>query len=145
MNFAENGTSIGLFVVALVAVGAIFWTKYFSGELPEKFAFRTCQGKAWKEAYPNHSKEEIRTFLRLFTYSFAFRESEALKFAPSDKIYDVYETLYPKSGGIDALELETLAAKLEKRYQLRLEEVWSQELTLGELYRASRSGLLHVS
>lgn len=39
----------------------------------------------------------------------------------------------------DALELETLVSKLQKQYTLELEPIWSDQLTLGELFTRIRA------
>jgi hypothetical protein len=35
-----------------------------------------------------------------------------------------------------SLEVETLACELEKRFGLRLESLWSDQLTLGDVFTA---------
>ncbi len=62
------------------------------------------------------------------------RKADALKFRPSDKIYHIYRAIYPTDFGADTLELEQLSAQLEKYYGVILERIWSEDLTLGELF-----------
>ena len=96
-------------------------------------------GKAWKRTFPHASKGEIREFLYTFVDAFAFPRTKALQFAPTDQVLAVYRALYPLKGFPDALELETFATQLERRYSLSLREIWREELTLGEVFsRASR-------
>ena len=106
------------------------------GYAPEPFAARACQGHVWRRAYPDSTKEELRQFLKLFTHAFAFRDSENLQFGPHDRVYGVYRTLYPRLGGMDVLEIETLAASVERTYGVKLEHIWSESLTLGNLFAA---------
>jgi propanediol dehydratase small subunit len=100
---------------------------------------RHCAGRAWRRAFPSASREQIRRFLRLFVEAFAFPEKRMLKFAPNDRIYDIYKAANPTEGWPDALELESLAKRLRVTYGLDLRATWSESLTLGELFhRASR-------
>lgn len=118
----------------LVFVGALIWVNR-NGELsPFPFRTRSCQGTGWRQAFPTASKQDIREFLAMFVGAFALRDGEKLKFNPSDRILGVYCARYPSKGTPDALELETLAKFVESRYGVRLEEIWSEELTLGELF-----------
>ncbi|MEJ5991657.1 hypothetical protein WG902_16760 [Ramlibacter sp. PS3R-8] len=125
-----------LLALALFVSAGLAWNHFFGGFAPAPFGSRSCQGTAWKRAFPAASKEQIRGFLSTFTDSFAFRASERLQFAPDDRIMSVYRAMYPDSGGMDALELETLAMLTERRYGVRLAELWSDRLTFGELFAA---------
>jgi propanediol dehydratase small subunit len=130
---------MGSFVAVLVALTAVVglgtvWAHFFGGFAPEPYRTRACQGRAWKRAFPDASKEQVREFLETFAESFAFRSSQRLQFAPEDCIMAVYRAIYPRSGGADGLELETLALKAERSYGLRLADVWSDRLTFGELF-----------
>ncbi len=57
-----------------------------------------------------------------------------MQFLPSDRVFDVYQAIYPSKYLPDALELETLAKELDRMYRISLEELWSEELTLGQLF-----------
>ncbi|WP_295994000.1 hypothetical protein [Rugamonas sp.] len=120
-------------IFAVVLVGLLISTKY-RPNLPRPYRLRSCEGQGWRRTFPTASKEEIRSFLLLFVSAFAFSDKDKLKFGPDDKILDVYRSLYPSQWLPDALELETLANDLQKRYALNLESVWSDDLTLGELF-----------
>jgi propanediol dehydratase small subunit len=95
---------------------------------------RSCTGRAWKRAFPQASNQEIRQFLYLFVIAFGFPKKRALCFAPSDRILQIYNSLYPIKGWPDALELETLAIKLEASYRINLREIWREDLTIGDLF-----------
>jgi propanediol dehydratase small subunit len=95
---------------------------------------RSCMGRAWKQTFPQASKDEIRQFLYVFVDAFAFPKGRALQFAPADCVLAVYRSLYPVQGWPDALELETLALGLERRYTVDLPKLWRDDLTLGELF-----------
>jgi len=116
---------IGAFIIAL------FW---FSDTLPKKYRNRNCMGKNWKSTFPNSNKKDIRKFLLMFTDAFAFSPSDRLKFEPDDKILDIYHELYPSKWMADALEVETLAEEFDKKYSIKFNDLWHDDLTLGELY-----------
>ena len=118
---------IGILVILVIA----FWS---SDTLPKKYRSRDCMGKNWKTEFPSSSKEDIRNFLLVFTDSFAFSASDKLKFEPSDKLLDIYRELYPTKWMADALEFETLANEVSKKYRVKLHDIWHDDLTLGELY-----------
>ncbi len=100
---------------------------------------RKCTGYLWKRAYPKSSKAEIREFLGLFVRAFGFKSTQKLNFAPSDKVMEIYRSLYtPKWTIADSLELETLAIDLEKTYGLVLEKSWREDLTLGEIFELTQ-------
>jgi len=122
-------------VLGLVVVGLAI-SAFFVDGLPAKIRERKCQGAAWRRAFPEAPKQAIREFLSVFVDAFAFRKSERLKFRPEDKIIDIYRSVYPKRLIPDALELETFAEDLERRFGFRLVSVWSDQLTLGEVFRA---------
>lgn len=88
-----------------------------------------------EETFPDASKHEIREFLSVFVSGFAFRESERLKFATYDTVMAVYRALYPGRWTPDALEVETLANDLRKKYGVELAAVWNeQDISLGALF-----------
>ncbi|MBV8380231.1 MAG: hypothetical protein JO369_05645 [Paucibacter sp.] len=102
-----------------------------------EFEFRSvCQGASWRRAFPGASKASIREFLELFVEAFAFPSSKRLTFSPDDQILPIYRRLYPSRWIPDALELETFAKDLEARSGLRLESIWSERLTLGQVFAA---------
>ncbi|MCP4321993.1 MAG: hypothetical protein GY787_09110 [Alteromonadales bacterium] len=102
--------------------------------LPKKYQARSCMGTNWKREFPSSDKSEIRDFLIFFTDAFAFSRKDKLKFEPNDIILDIYRGMYPSKLMADSLELETLADDLETKYNLKFDEIWSETLTLGELF-----------
>lgn len=101
---------------------------------PAPYGRRSCQGAAWRRAFPNASKQDLRAFLGVFVDAFAFRSSSRLKFSPNDSLLEIYRVIYPNRWTPDALELETLAQQVERRYNVRFADVWHGRLTLGELF-----------
>lgn len=120
-------------IFAVVLVGIVISLNN-QPDLPRPYRFRSCEGQGWRRAFPTASKDEIRSFLLLFVSAFAFADKDKLKFRPDDKILHVYRSIYPSQWMPDALELETLANELQKRYALKLESIWNDDLTLGELF-----------
>lgn len=121
--------------VVIAILGTVLWSMKYGGALPVPFRSRACQGRLWRGDFPDASKHEIREFLSVFVSGFAFRESERLKFAPYDTVMAVYRALYPGRWTPDALEVETLANDLRKKYGVELAAVWNeQDISLGALF-----------
>jgi len=122
-------------VLLVLAIAAIFaWGLAFGGRLPVAYRARSCQGRGWRQAFPSATKQEIRAFLSLFASAFAFDDREKLKLAPEDGVLKIYRAQYPSRLQPDAMEFETLALDLERHHRLKLEAVWKDSLTLGELF-----------
>ncbi|MCE2570051.1 hypothetical protein [Motilimonas eburnea] len=126
-----------LALIFIVIVAALCW---FDDSLPKQYRRRVCMGRRWKQAFPAAKKQDMRRFLTDFTLAFAFDEKDKLQFAPTDKILDIYRALYPKKWMPDSLEIETLAEDMAVKYQVKLEGIWYDDLTLGELYLATQPG-----
>lgn len=120
--------------VGLVIAAWVLWPLTFGGLLPPPFRQRICQGKGWRTAFPHASKQEIRDFLLLFVDAFAFRQTDKLKLSPEDNVMSLYRSLYPHRWLADALEVETLAEDLRKKYSVELAAVWNEGVTLGALF-----------
>jgi hypothetical protein len=104
------------------------------GYLPRYFRSRNCQGRSWRRAFPDASKQEIREFLTVFCTAFQLRECEKLKLRPDDGILNIQRAITPE-WAIDPLEeSEDLARKLSDDYGFDLAAAWSDKLTLGELF-----------
>ena len=98
------------------------------------FRNRTCQGRGWRRSFPDARIKDIRDFLLLFMQAFAFSGDDKLKLNPDDKILEIYKALYPSKWMPDALEFETLAKNLWRKYSVDLGTIWKDELTLGDLF-----------
>jgi hypothetical protein len=95
---------------------------------------RACTGFQWRRRFPESPKTEIREFLSMFVDAFAFRQSQRCCFSPDDRVMEIYRMLYPDKFMADALELETLASHLRKRYGVDAAKFWREDITLGEIY-----------
>lgn len=102
--------------------------------LRKKYWWRMCTGLQWRERFPEAPKEDIREFLREFTEAFGFGKKRALKFAPDDKIGEIYRTRYPTAGLPDRLEMVDFALMLERRYGVDMTGRWREDVTLGDIF-----------
>lgn len=100
----------------------------------QRYWDRTCTGANWHSRFPDSPKDEIRKFLQTFVDGFAFKDQQRLKFAPDDKVMDVYRALYPSEGWLDSLEIETFSENLKKEYDFDLATVTNPDITLGQLF-----------
>lgn len=139
-NVGHLKTMSASLIISLGIIAALLWSAWKGMPLPLPFRNRGCQGAGWRRAFPDVPKQNIREFLALFAEAFAFDDSTKLQFNPNDKILDVYRSLYPHKWQPDGLEVETLAKFIEETYRVSLGGVWSEHLTLGELF-AYASGL----
>lgn len=126
-------SAVVVFVV-LSLVAAVLWSGRHGGYPPQPFRGRACQGSRWRRAFPSAPKQQLRSFLGTFAEAFAFRPASALQFAPHDCVLSIYRAIYSRNNLVDSLELETLARLLERRYGVALGDVWSTDLTLGQLF-----------
>ena len=124
--------SAAIFVAVLVLV--VLLSTVFDDGVPPTYRGRSCQGKNWRRSFPKRSKQSIREFLSLFTDSFAIKSGRGLSFQPDDELMAIYRARYPRLGWSDVLELETFARDLEKRHNLRLEDIWHEHITLGQVF-----------
>lgn len=125
-------------VLIVVVAGIAVWTLVFGGAPPSTYRARGCQGSGWRSAFPDVPKSEIREFLSLFVSAFAFDETHKLKFDPTDRVLDIYRSIYPHKWMADALEVETFAKDFESKYGVAFAAAWCEEVTLGELFTHSR-------
>jgi propanediol dehydratase small subunit len=135
----EPQYSFAVFVIGLAVVATILLIISHPRTIRE-FWQRSCMGRTWKLTFPRASKGEIRQFLYMFVDAFAFPKRRALQFAPTDRVLAIYRGLYPLKGWPDALELEKLALRLERKYAVDLRKIWRDELTLGEIFSRINSG-----
>ncbi len=134
-------TSTILFYIAFLF--AVVGGAYFGALLPGQYHNRSCQGKGWRLAFPDASKEEIRAFLEFFMEAFGYAKKEKLKLSPDDQLLEIYRKQYPYRWQPDQLEFETLASDLDTEYGLDFSSIWKNELTLGELFSEIHSGAKH--
>jgi propanediol dehydratase small subunit len=120
-SFAIVGTAVG---VAVEIARRKRLRPYFQ---------RRCAGRHWRKQFPTSSKAQIREFLGVFIDAFALPRKHQLKFRPDDRVMDVYRAINQR-GWPDAMELESLAHSLKRRFGVSLEGIWRDDLTLGEVF-----------
>lgn len=122
-------------IAIISAVVALFIANYFWGwRMPVPYRDRSFQGRVWKRAFPRASTEQIREFLSIFVEGFGFRAKEKLNFAPEDELMQIYRAVNPSNLCGDSLEFETLDMLIEKRYGIKLSDIWTEKMTLGQLF-----------
>lgn len=94
---------------------------------------RKCTGRLWVKHFPSVSTASIREFLNLVAEAFIF-PGRHLKFAPDDRVFDIYHSIYPDRSMPDACELETLVRLVAERYGVDIAPRLHEKTTLGELY-----------
>ena len=123
-------------IIILAAVGFYAYREFMHG--PKRYRSRPCMGKAWKNAYPNSENDNIRMFLECLVNGMAFSSKVRLKFEPSDKLMDIYRSIYNgKIPSGDAMECETFLENLASSYSVNLASLYEfsdEETTLGSLY-----------
>src|SRR5262245_13878943 len=84
---------IALLVVAAVCGGFIGHAHRSRSLRP--YWQRACMGIRWRRRFPDAPKADIREFLRIFVDAFAFNQRRRSRFAPDDRVMDVYRALNP--------------------------------------------------
>jgi propanediol dehydratase small subunit len=125
--------------IATTAAGVGFYAWFLSRGLLQHYWQRSCAGKAWKQQFPSASNDDIRGFLGIFTTAFLFKSKKRLKFHPDDNVMAIYRAVYPMKNMPDSMELESFAMKLKKQYDIDLYAITNHEITLGELFRLTRT------
>jgi hypothetical protein len=95
---------------------------------------RGCAGRAWRDAFPDASKEDIRQFLYLVVDAFGFGRERALQLAPTDSPLSLYHAAYPDPSAPDALEIETLCRSISMTYGAATLEAVAPGISFGELF-----------
>ena len=128
-----NGSSWLIVASLLLAIAILFYPS-----LHKKYRSRQCTGKLWKAEFPLDEKQTIRSFLTCLTDSMAFRKRDILKFRPSDKVLDIYKSIYcDRIPYGDCMECETFLENLSETFGKDIEslfEYWHEEITLRDLY-----------
>lgn len=100
---------------------------------------RPCAGIRWHRRFPNVPLDDVRGFLSTFGTAFGFNDRQRCLFRPEDRVMDVYNAINPPHVSIDALELEIFAQDFQQRYGINLEDCWSNDMTLGDLFERTRA------
>lgn len=73
-------TSITTIIIAIIIGALLFWKS--GGNLPKRFQSRKCQGRGWRQHFPQTPINEIRDFLLFFVKAFAFSDNEKIEVHP---------------------------------------------------------------
>jgi hypothetical protein len=125
-------------MLVLLIFASILWDWRRSGRtffhpLPSPFRDRKSQESTWRQAYPE-KMSMADALLRALCEAFHFNPDHRYRFAPSDRLMDVYRACYPrwKFWNIgDNMEIESLIMELQRRFQLSDADVL--EMTLAEV------------
>ena len=130
------------FILTVLSLGLLVsvWAECIRQRELRPLLSRRCSGWRWHRLFPDASTADIRSFLTLFADCFGIRRKHRLAFRPDDRIMDIYRALYPPQCSIaDAMDMDDLAAEMEETYGLHLDEVWHENISLGELFDNARS------
>lgn len=119
-----------------ILLACAFVVALFEGKrLPALLSERPCQGHAWRRAFRQAEKQEIRDFLGLVMDAYGLPAREKLRLRPDDELLAIYRSIYAgRVALMDDCELEQLTLDLRRRYGLDLEACWNERLTLGEVF-----------
>jgi Na+-transporting methylmalonyl-CoA/oxaloacetate decarboxylase gamma subunit len=133
---------IKILILAVIVLGTVMMTvaeAIVHRRRLVPIARRPCAGRDWRRAFPDASKTELREFLEIFTCSFLLPTKYLLKFRPGDRVMDIYRMMHPPGSLIDEMELEAFAMDFERTYQVNLEQLWRDDITLGDLFSRTRA------
>ncbi len=125
-------------VVAIaVLLLALAWGIHFERRRHAALGFywaRGCAGRAWRAAFPNAAKADIREFLYLVVDAFGFARTRALQLQPTDSVQGFYRACYPDQSAPDAMELETLERSLVTHFGPEKFASLPEGVTFGALF-----------
>ena len=130
------------FLVVILSLGLLAGISFeFSRQRKLRpLLFRPCSGIRWHRRFPDVPPARIRDFLNLVAGCLGIGQKHRLAFRPDDRVMDIYRALYPPKWSIgDAMELEDLATELDRCYGMRMDEIWHEDITLGELFDRAKS------
>ncbi|HXS52164.1 MAG TPA: hypothetical protein VN782_06495 [Usitatibacter sp.] len=111
----------------------------FVGGPPQPYHGRPCQGRQWRREFPEARNREVDAFLGKLAQALSYPPRDKLKLRPDDAVYQVYRARC-RLGWTGARERDRLCQLMEKRYHVVLDDLWTETLTLGELFEATRVG-----
>jgi propanediol dehydratase small subunit len=124
-------------VAVAVLILALAWSIHVERRRHAALGFywaRGCAGRAWRTAFPNATRHDIREFLYLVVDAFGFDRTRALQLQPTDSVQGFYRACYPDPTAPDAMELETLERSLLKRYGPERFASLPEGVTFGALF-----------
>lgn len=129
----------GLLVILTLSISFATAVEFAERARLRKLLDRVDTEAIWRDCFPEVPADEIRSFLVLFTESFAIDPTHCFKFAPDDRPSAIYEARYvPHLTVDDHCEFESLTDALASRHRIDLQAVWRDDITLGELFAMTR-------
>jgi hypothetical protein len=144
MNVMNWFTFLALSVVFVTA--SILWDSWRSGQLfckplPSRIRERPSQQAVWRQCCDSEELRNVDQLLRLICETFGFNPRDRYRFAPTDRIMDLYHSCYPRwqfwNLG-DSMEIESLLMDMSQRFALE-DHSWHPDITLGELVKLMKS------
>ena len=128
---------LALLLVVVAATVVRDWMRSgrpFCVPLPRPFRDRQSQEAAWRQACQDESLDSADTLLQTLCEAVSSNPDDRYRFAPTDRILDVYQACYPRWrfwNLADSMEMETLLMELQRRFQL--DDTEALEITLAEV------------
>jgi hypothetical protein len=88
----------------------------------------------WRLEFPQSPSTEIRDFLRVFNRTLRLSRFRPCCFSPEQKVLDIWRAVHPARFMSDSSDLEILNSSLREKYGVDSRSLWTEDLTLGELF-----------
>jgi hypothetical protein len=110
----------------------------FERRLPPEYRAREATLVPWNEK--GFEAQVVQAVLRVLARAFGWKEADALRLRPEDRLWPIYRHYYPQShwwhrGVPDELELESLQSDLQHLAADGKRIDFHTEITVGELVR----------
>jgi propanediol dehydratase small subunit len=122
-----------ILVLAVAALIGLIAELRFQRRL-RRFNDLPCTGRDWRRRFPDVAKSDIRQFLDTFVDAFSINQASRLNFSPDKQVMEVYRELYPPGSAMDCFELETFEMNLEDRYDIDVNSLQHDNITLGDIF-----------
>ena len=127
---------IGIAAVPLIVAIELLWNRWRTGRffcipVPRSYRDRPSQQAAWDGRYHHAPPPEVDRVIALICDTFLFHPDNRHKFAPDDRLMDVYRACYPRRWGWlrgDCMEIENILMALGIDA-----DALHPEISLGEL------------
>ena len=136
MHFMGIVILIGVAAAPLIVAMELLWNRWRTGRfccvpVPRPYRDRTSQRSAWDDRYQHAPPPEMDRVIALICDTFLFHPDNRNKFAPDDRLLDVYRACYPSrwywpQG--DCMEIENILIALDFH-----SDTLHPEISLGDL------------
>lgn len=138
-------------LLVLLVSAKILWDWKFSDcpfhtPLPHPYRDRNSQEEVWKHRCQGDALDRADALLRTLCDAFSFNSDDRYRFAPTDRIRDIYQACYPRwrfwiVG--DSMEIESLCIDLSRKFAVEAGS-WHADITLGEIVRMMQTPMKAV-